>query len=319
MTTTTGLERPADTAHHTPDTSDHEDSAAVSYGTRPVRRRATAEEMGERRQALVDLAHEHGPCSVRHLFYASVVEGVAGVEKTEAGYRKVQSLVLQLRQQRRIGYELIVDGTRLRRKPRTFDSVEEALTHTARLYRRNLWSQSPYLVEVWCESDSIASTVADVTDRADVPLMVCRGHTSETFAWTSAREWNDQYRRQPVVLYIGDHDPAGLDIEESLRTKLDGFYEQYHDVIWRRIGVTWDQVVFGDLPGTEPKVGNRKRPYPYSLSVEAEAIPAPELRGLLTDAIDEYVDLDQLDVLRRVEIQESQLLRKLAQRRTVAP
>ncbi len=129
------------------------------------RRRATKAEMQVRRLMLADLAAEHGPCSVRHLFYRSVVAGMPGITKNDPGYDKVQTLVLELRRSGDIAYSAIVDSTRWMRVPDMWGSVQEALDDTARLYRRDLWRSSPYRVEVWCESDSIASTITGMTYR----------------------------------------------------------------------------------------------------------------------------------------------------------
>jgi hypothetical protein len=276
----------------------------VLRGEPDKRRRATKEEMETRREMLVDLAHEHGPCSVRHLFYQSVVAQMPGITKTDAGYGKVQLLVLELRRDGSIPYSLIVDSTRWQRGPRMWGSVQEALDDTARLYRRDLWRSSPWRVEVWCESDSIASTITEPTYRWGVPLMVTRGFSSETFAFNAAETWQETPDRQPVVLYVGDHDPHGLDIERKLAERLAEFTEDTFDEIdWLRLGVTWEQVEALDLPGTEPK-----RDYGFPLAVEAEALPPQTLVQIVDDAIDTYVDDHEIMVLRAAEESERDLL-----------
>lgn len=292
------------------------------YEARPVnRRRATKAEMAERADELVRLAEENGPCSVRHLFYAATVAKVPGITKDDSGYGKVQRLALELRRAKRIPYRQITDGTRWMRKPTSYGSVADALAATATLYRRDLWVSSSFRVEVWCESDSIAGSIYEVTARWDVPLMVMRGQSSETFVHNAAEAWVEQFS-QPVVLYVGDHDPAGLDIEEAARTKLARFYGDGFEaaggqrknarIDWHRVGVTWEQVERLDLPGTAPKVKNRRKPYPFAMSVEAEALPAALLRELLDEAITNYVDHDKLEVLMEAEESERTILHRMA-------
>ena len=273
------------------------------------RTRATRAEMEERAEALITLASANGPCSVRHLFYAATVAKVPGIMKNQAGYDKVQRQVLALRRDGRIPYRPVVDGTRWMRKPASYTSAAAALEATAALYRRNLWATSRWRVEVWAESDSIAGTIFDITARWDVPLMVTRGQSSETFAHNAAEAWKET-SSVPSVLYIGDHDPAGLDIEESVRTKLETFYGR--TLLWDRVGVTWSQAEALDLPGTPPKTAGRRKPYPFPLAVEAEALPAPLLRELLDDAIAWHVDQDELDVLLAAEESEREILHRMA-------
>jgi hypothetical protein len=192
------------------------------YGTSPIKRaRATKAEIEHRYEVLVELAYEYGPCSVRHLYYQATIAGL--VPKTNSGSRKTGRALLALRRSGDVPYRLITDSTRWMRKPASFDSLEAALANTAATYRRDLWGASRYQLEVWCESASIAGTIADTTERWDVPLMVCRGFSSETFAYNAAEEWKTD-DRLPVVLYVGDHDPAGIEIERTLEERLGGFY-----------------------------------------------------------------------------------------------
>jgi hypothetical protein len=69
--------------------------------------------------------------TVRQLYYQAEVHGAPGIDKTESGYDKIQRQVLDLRRAGRLPYTDIADLTRWMRKPRAFDSVEEALQETA--------------------------------------------------------------------------------------------------------------------------------------------------------------------------------------------
>jgi hypothetical protein len=301
----------------------------ISYVARPIKRpRATKNEMAERRRVLLEIFKDDGRQSVRQGNYRGVVRGL--VTKDLSGYIKVQRAILQMRRDGALPYGLVADHTRWVRRVNTWDSVEEALADTAALYRRNLWSDSPYRVEVWVESESIAGSVGETTELSRVPLMPCRGQASETFAYAAGEAWADD-DRIPVVIYIGDHDPAGLEIEESLRGKLEAFYFEMRskklqgrmkrgrelgldlrwlkpaDIQWTRLGVTWDQVEEYDLPGTRPK-----KSYPYPLAVEAEALPAQVLRDLLDDEIRQYIDEDALNTMLVAEESEREVLTRIA-------
>ena len=127
------------------------------YEASPVkRRRATQDEMEVRAEFLIDYANEHGPVTVRGLYYQAEVAGVPGIDKTDSGYAKVQRQVLNLRREGRLAYGDISDATRWMRKPKSHNSVEDAIAHTARTYRRSLWTDAPTYVEIWCEKDALA-------------------------------------------------------------------------------------------------------------------------------------------------------------------
>ncbi|MBC7286134.1 hypothetical protein, partial [Hoeflea sp.] len=60
--------------------------------------------MEERARFLIDYAVEHGPVSVRGLYYQAEVHEVPGIDKTESGYNKVQTQCLKLRREGRLPY-----------------------------------------------------------------------------------------------------------------------------------------------------------------------------------------------------------------------
>lgn len=282
-------------------------------GANAARRiRASKEAMECRLESIVEIAREHEPCTVRQIFYRAVVAGVDGITKDRNGYEKVQRACLDLRRAGRLPWRWIVDTSRTFYMVDQWSDAETYLYEVASLYRRDLWRDAPVAVEVWCESESIASTIGLITTRWRLGLYPIRGQCSESYAYRAATSWRDG--RPRAILYVGDHDPAGLDIERSLIEKLERFdtYKAFHD--FRRIGVTWAQVEELGLPGTPPKItseSQRKR-YPWPESVEAEALPPQLLRDLLDAAISEYVDEDRLEILRTVEEEERDLLAHLA-------
>ena len=80
------------------------------YQANPIRsrNRATHAEMQERAKFLIDYAARHGPVTVRQLYYRAEVEGLPGIDKTDAGYNKVPSGPL-LRRAGKLPYHHIVD------------------------------------------------------------------------------------------------------------------------------------------------------------------------------------------------------------------
>lgn len=258
--------------------------------------------MEHRKDVLLELAEANRPAPVRNLYYRAVVAGI--VPKTDSGYSKVQRALVDLRREGALPYEWLTDNIRWRRKPRTWNGLDELLENTASTYRRALWAGTEETVEVWCESDSIAGVIGSVTASWDVPLLPVRGFSSLTFAYSSARALNQQ-ERPAVIYYVGDLDPAGLDIERSLRRYLDEWATV--SVKFERLAITWEQVEEFDLPGTSPK-----KKYGYDLAVEAEAMAPPELRDLVEQAVVQHLDQHQVNVLQIVEENERESLYRMA-------
>ena len=150
------------------------------YQASPIKRhRSTKAEVERRRARLFDIVKTMNPMTVRQVFYQATVRDI--VEKTEAGYTKVQTDLVVMRRAGVLPYGWLADNTRWQRKPRTFDSIEEALQETARLYRKALWADADCYVEVWLEKDALAGVVLPITAMYDVGLMVARGYASLSF------------------------------------------------------------------------------------------------------------------------------------------
>ena len=280
------------------------------YEASPIkRRRATAAEMEARAQFFIDYAERHGPVTVRQLFYAATVANVPGIDKTEAGYSKVQTQVLALRRAGRLDYDDIADSTRWMRRPRTFDGWQDALAATARTYRKSLWSESAVEVEVWLEKNALAGVVYPVTDELDVSLMVTSGYTSETFAYEAVQRLRHTGRHL-VIYSMYDFDRSGKDAEASLREKVERFGAEFDvSVEFHPLALTAQQVASMNLPTRPPKANtpaDRRWPHPYA--AELDAIPPDFLRDLVRFSIEEHLPTYELRRLREIEAAERRTL-----------
>src|SRR5262245_46626518 len=108
------------------------ESIPVKQASLIKRRCSTKAEVERRRAALHDTVKAMKPMTVRQVFYQATVRGV--VEKTEAGYTKVQTDLTIMRRAGDLPYDWLADNTRWQRRPTTYNGVEEALQETAKFY-----------------------------------------------------------------------------------------------------------------------------------------------------------------------------------------
>jgi hypothetical protein len=273
--------------------------------------RATKVQMDAFRWALYDIVAMHQPMTVRQTFYQATVQGI--VPKTEAGYKyQVCPALTDLRKDGVMPYGWLVDNTRRTIQARTFGSMEDALTETAKFFRRSLWREAPVYVEVWIEKDALAGVVEDVTLDYDVPLMVSRGYSSLSFL-SDAAEVIAEEGKPCFIYHLGDHDPSGVEagqkIEETLRE-----LAPFADIRFKRLAVTEEQIEALDLPSRPTKDSDpRTKNWDGGDSVELDAIEPDELRNIVRAAIERHVDQDQLQFLREQEEREKGILTMFAQ------
>jgi hypothetical protein len=198
-------------------------------------------------------------------------------------------------------------------KPRSYDSIEDALAETARTYRRNLWRDNDDYVEIWVEKDALAGVIYPVTQQYDVLLMVARGFSSETFAYEAVAARGDD-ERDYWVYYFGDFDRSGRDAANSLKEKLERFAEDrpFH-VILHQMAVTQRQISQFRLP-TRPhkRESAADRAWPYDYACELDALPPDTLRELVQAAIEPHLPSEQLEILKIAEASERKLLTAFA-------
>ena len=269
------------------------------YQASPIKRaRATKAGVLARRNALHQIVSDMRPMTVRQVFYQATVRGL--IEKTEAGYNKVQHDLVLMRRAGVLPYGWLADNTRWQRKPNTHRSIYDALKETARFYRRDLWADAESYVEVWLEKDALAGVVMPVTELNDVPLMVSRGYASLSFLH-SAASYISEIEKPTYIYHLGDFDPSGQDaaraIEQALREMAPDA-----EIHFKRLAVTVDQVDRWDLPTRPTKASDtRSAKFGSEISVELDAIAPDQLRALVADAITLHLPQHELDVLMEAE------------------
>lgn len=262
----------------------------TGYRVSPTKRqsRRTKAEIGVLEDELVQLAAEHQPATVRGIFYQAVGAGL--IDKSEAEYKNtVCRLLLRLRRDGRIPYHWIVDGTRLMRKPGSWTSLDHALADIHATYRRNLWDTQPAYVEVWCEKDTLSGQLYDVTAEFDVPLMIARGFSSETFLWRAAQDIIATDKTTHIY-HFGDLDPSGVAAATAIHTRLVELVDDAVEITFTRVAVTSDQVAELNLPTRPTKRSDSRSKNWVGDSVEVDALPSRVLRQVCRDAIEQHLD-----------------------------
>lgn len=262
---------------------------------------------------IIAVLNEDHPQSVRHVFYRMTDPRLLEpVEKSDRGYRHVQDRCVKLRRAGRIPYNWIADMSRRGYFVDTFDGAGDFVRRMAGQYRANLWRDAEVRCEVWAESRSIASVVHDDCHDLAVDLFPCGGFSSLSFVHEAAEQHNYRDDRRPlVVLYIGDFDPAGVLIDQSLERELRTHLRNDIDMDFRRIAINEAQVELYGLP-TKPRKEGDKRSQHIKYTVEAEAMPAGSLRSILRTEVEMMLPDEALHLTKLAEESERAHLRRMA-------
>ena len=234
------------------------------------------------------------------------------VEKSDRGYRHVQSRCVALRRSGRVPYGWFADLSRRGYFVNTYSDASEFINRVKSLYRADIWSDADIRCEVWAESRSIASVILDDCRELAVDLYPCGGFSSLSFVHEAAESLNASDDDRPLrVFYIGDYDAAGVLIDQSLEREMRLHLRPDIELQFERIGINADQVEEYDLP-TKPRKDSDRRSRQLAFSVEAESMPAKILREILREKVEALLPINALAVARVAEQSEREQLERMA-------
>jgi hypothetical protein len=254
-------------------------------------------------QAARAVLEEHHPMTLRQVYYQLVVGQVLANE--HAQYKRLSRALVKAREEGAIPAEWMEDRTRRPRQVNMWSGVGEFIADAREWYRLDVWPTQPCYLEVWLEKDALSGIFEPILEPYGVTLCVGRGYDG----WDSVNNAVGRYAENecPVtVLYFGDHDPTGLDIERSLRERLGDSAEVV------RCALTPEQIEHHSLPPNPTKdTDTRSRAYVAEhgdKSWELDALPPNVLEELIREEIESRMDLEALAEVRGQEAEDKQQL-----------
>ena len=273
-------------------------------------KRRTPKQMKVLHDAMTEFCSSHHPLSVRALYYLMAQSQL--VPKTDKGYRFVKEESGKLRESGRIPFAWLTDESRRVIQVYTCDDLPDALSDTASQYRRNIWTDQPRYVELWCEAKASISALTPLTEEWHVRLVPVGGFGSKAFLYDCAQHLA-RITKPIDIIYVGDFDPSGLGIERDIKTRLQR-YAPGIDFKLTRAALTEEQVREWELPTRPPKVTDtRIASFTADSVAELEAIPPTQLRQLCGDAISELIDEDILQATKDAERGDLRRLEELSE------
>ena len=282
------------------------------------RSRRTRDDITAIKVAIKDVLSADHPQTVRQVFYQLVTRNV--IEKTEKDYQQVViRLLTEMRLSDAIPFSWIIDSSRTTHETQTFDSIADAVSDTARFYRRSALRESDVYIEIWVEKEALAGIVYDAASDYDVPVIVSKGMPSLTQLYGSFRKIYRaaQAGKESFLFQFGDHDPTGALIPQVIESRMRWFCER-HDCQMptvERYALTEEQIEEYQLP-TRPtkRDGNSHAANFDGDSVELDALPSRVLRELVLECIEGHISASDVMVLREAEESERELLKRWAKR-----
>jgi hypothetical protein len=283
------------------------------------------------------------PLTLRQIFYRLVAR--YDFEKTRKAYDNLSAKVTTARRARwrtnegRLLFDAIRDDSFTAEKPffyrseRGFWGTMRSEARHLRLDRRG--GQARALV-LWCEAAGMLQQLRRHADPYGIPVY-CSGGFDKV---TGKREIGNEFAMlgKPItVLHIGDHDPSGIHIFESLAEDIVAFAQETSegdfreaDIEFVRVAITPDQADQYAVPTALPNKNDDRRFDQYlrryasdeepeyrdcdpNQTYQAEGLDPLTLSNLIASAINERTDVESYrKVLAEEEKLRAAILAKLA-------
>jgi len=250
------------------------------------------------------------PPTLRRLHYELVSDTLAvayGYRNTIGDYKRLSELTAI---GRRAGWfpRLTEGGRRVERLP-TFANADELRDYIRDVCRVDRMLEQDVTIAAVVEKAGSLPFLRDWFDDYGVLCAAVGGYDSQTQI-DILRDWQAYFKRPMIVLYAGDHDPSGEDIDRDF---MDRLTEGGRDIEVRRVALLPEHVQQYSLvrmPFTkeDARKGQFAAKYGEVFQVELDALDVGALQTLF---MDEFNALWDTDVWEEQKDKEADLLKEV--------
>jgi hypothetical protein len=265
--------------------------------------------IGALRAVVNDLLREHEaaegglPTNARFLYYELVQRRHLSKEKTGARRpdQDLHDALTDLRESGQVPWDWIVDETRTLDDYTGYPSIKDGVLIALQTITLDPWRGSAPLILT--ESRSLAGVLRELVGDYAARIASTNGQCGGFLRTKLA----PVLQPVDVVLYLGDYDLCGGQIEQNTRRVLE--QEIGGPLKWERLAITREQIDEHELPIITKRDRRYKDGHPHE-AVETEALKQTVLVELLRDRLDQLLP----EPLERVHERASRQRRQIAAR-----
>jgi hypothetical protein len=214
---------------------------------------------------------------------------------TRANAKALEGLISDARLAGLVDWDAIRDRGRVTHTVETWGDIATFLQRLNEAYRRSKWKEQRRYVEVMVEKQALEGVLLPVCQRWEVPFTANKGYSSSSSLYERGKflqSMRDVEGKEVHVIYLGDHDPSGIDMTRDVQERLEMFSDG--PVTVHRAALNRDQVDRWSLPEnpakmTDTRAGAYVEEHGVS-SWELDAIPPMELAALCEQQILSLMD-----------------------------
>jgi hypothetical protein len=233
--------------------------------------------------------------TLRQLFYRLVASQT--LQNTSSAYKGLSSRTAEAR---RAGtFPDLVDRGRQIHRYEHFTSPEAALQQLVGWYRHDRTEGQDVSLYIGVEKAGLVMQLQSWFGDLGVPILALGGYSSQTYVDEVVQDVQSR-KRPAVLLYAGDHDPSGEDIDRDFVARTGCFDKVV------RVALSAAQVERYDLPpamgkSTDSRASQFVARHGSLVQVELDALPPDVLEDRYRTAIDEFWDTSAYEGVLEIE------------------
>ena len=234
-------------------------------------------------------------------------------------YKKIGKLISDLRYSGHIDWSAMEDRARKKDMASEWDNVSELIESAVCSYRLPRWQNQDKYVELFTEKDTMYSRLAPLTQKYHIPLCINRGYASSSVIYDLSKRLIEKLEdgKEVILLYVGDHDPSGLDMIKDIEKRLTEFLENGREHIEPNfkiihVALTKEQINKYKLPPNPAKVSDPRAKWYIeehgAISWEVDAMKPQIMRKIVEEEILKHIDINKYNTWIEREDKEKTLL-----------
>jgi hypothetical protein len=223
--------------------------------------------------------------TLRQLYYRLVADGT--LANTRSEYSQLSEKTAAAR--RRGEFPSLIDRTRTIHRQLAFDDADDAQEWLFSIYRHDRSEGQPHSIYLGVEKAGIVEQLRLWFGDLGLPVLALGGYSSQSYV-DEIRADAECLGRPAILIYGGDFDPSGEDIERDFVERCNCFVDV------ERIALTVQQVADFDLPrqpgkASDTRAGGFVARHGRLMQVELGALPPDVLRSLYANAVEVFFDV----------------------------
>lgn len=241
---------------------------------------------------LADYAAQGYWMSVRQLYYQLVAR--AAIENSQRSYKRIVDLVSNARLTGLLDWDMIEDRGRETITPPMWDDPAQIVEAAAAQFAIDRWADQENHVEVMVEKAALEGVLIPVCRDEGIRFTANRGYSSQSMMYEAGKRLEKMINadKNVFVLYLGDHDPSGIDMTRDVRERLGMF--SHNPVEVQRLALNWEQIEQWQPPENPAKQADSRFVRYVELygdaSWELDAIDPSTLGSLVREAVSKLRD-----------------------------